>query len=128
MGDDDDGDAPADGFVLVRCSGAMNQHDGREWAFAVGQRHRVPFHPLTKLDRKCQRFLIEIPAFGQFRFQLIGIGKLQLGQRFVFDRETNGSAGTLMNPRGLTHKQLDYAVTPADSDDALAAMYSAASA
>ena len=41
--------------------------------------------------------------------------KQQLGQRFLFDRETSPQAGVLMHPRGVYRKSTNYTVLAADN-------------
>ena len=42
-------------------------------------------------------------------------GKQQLGQRFVFDRETSPQAGVLLHPRGVYRKSANYTVVAGDN-------------
>jgi len=50
--------------------------------------------------------------------ELLGLdprAKQQLGQRFVFDRESSPQAGVLMHPRGIYRKSSNYTVTTSDN-------------
>jgi hypothetical protein len=51
--------------------------------FAIGKLHRMPFNPPTEVNRKSERFRIEIPMGGKTRQQIVRIGVVGLSQRFI---------------------------------------------
>jgi hypothetical protein len=88
--------------------------DGRQIAVGILERHQSTLLEGVPTDRFTHMLVHGLVREGE----LLGLdprAKQQLGQRFVFDRESSPQAGVLMHPRGIYRKSANYTVVAADN-------------
>jgi hypothetical protein len=106
-------------LAIIDASGKVNTYspdanDGRQIAVGVLEHNQDMLQSGVATDRFTQMLIHGLVREGE----LIGLdprARQQLGQRFVFDRESSPQAGSLMHPRGIYRKSANYTVTPADN-------------
>jgi hypothetical protein len=88
--------------------------DGRQIAVGILEQHQSTLLEGIATDRFTHMLVHGLVREGE----LIGLdprAKQQLGQRFVFDKESSPQAGVLMHPRGIYRKSANYSVVAADN-------------
>lgn len=104
---------------VVDATGKINTYspdanDGRQIAIGILEHAQDMLVAGVATDRFTQMLVHGLVRDGE----LIGLdprAKQQLGQRFVFDRESSPQAGVLMHPRGVYRKSANYTVVAEDN-------------
>lgn len=93
---------------------SADANDGRQIAIGVLERHQDMLVSGVATDRFTQVLVHGLVREGEL-FNLDPRARQQLGQRFLFDRESSPQAGVLMHPRGIYRKAANYTVTESDN-------------
>jgi len=106
-------------LAIVDASGKANTYspdatDGRQIAVGILEHHQDMLVDGTATDRFTQMLVHGLVKEAEL-LSLDPRAKQQLGQRFVFDRETSPQAGVLLHPRGIYRKGGSYTVVAADN-------------
>jgi hypothetical protein len=88
--------------------------DGRQIAVGILEHAQDMLVGGVATDRFTQMLVHGLVREGEL-LNLDARAKQQLGQRFLFDRETSPQAGVLMHPRGVYRKSTNYTVLAADN-------------
>ena len=106
-------------MAIVDASGKIDTYsadanDGRQIAIGVLERHQDMLVAGVATDRFTQVLVHGLVRESEL-FNLDPRSRQQLGQRFLFDRESSPQAGVLMHPRGIYRKAGNYTVTEGDN-------------
>lgn len=106
-------------LAVVDSSGKISTYspdatDGRQIAVGILEHAQDMLVNGVATDRFTQMLVHGLVREGEL-LNLDPRARQQLGQRFVFDRETSPQAGALMHPRGIYRKSSNYALTANDS-------------
>ena len=106
-------------LAIVDASGKANTYspdanDGRQIAVGILEHHQDMLVDGTATERFTQMLVHGLVKEAELLL-VDPRAKQQLGNRFVFDRETSPQAGTLLHPRGIYRKGGSYTVVAADN-------------
>lgn len=106
-------------LAVVDASGKFNTYspdatDGRQIAVGILEHAQDMLVNGVATDRFTQMLVHGLVREGEL-LSLDARARQQLGQRFVFDRETSPQAGTLLHPRGIYRKSSNYTVKSSDN-------------
>lgn len=106
-------------LAIVAASGkadtySADANDGRQIAVGILEKAQDMLVGGVATERFTQMLVHGLVREGDL-LNLDARARQQLGQRFVFDRETSPQAGVLMHPRGIYRKSANYTVTEGDN-------------
>jgi len=106
-------------LAIVAATGKVDTYspdatDGRQIAVGILEKAQDMLVAGVATERFTQMLVHGLVREGDL-LNLDARARQQLGQRFVFDRETSPQAGVLMHPRGIYRKSTNYTVTADDN-------------